>query len=73
MESLRAKLATFTFAAQIVSEEHDDIGRSHRNRTTGEAAASGNIEDNEDDDATATSMNAPEALSNMELCSVNCK
>ena len=81
MESLRATLDTFTLAAQTVSVEHDDnidddIGRSQRNRTTGEsavAAASGNIEDDEEEDATATSINAPEALSNMQLCSVTCR
>ena len=82
MESLRATLDTFTLAAHNSSVEHDDDddddddddGRSQRNRTTGEAAAaaaSGNIED--EDDATDTSMNAPEALSNMQLCSVTCR
>ena len=82
MESLRTTLETFTLAAHKFSVEHDDnidddTGRSQRNRTTGEAAvaSSGNIEDDydEDDDATATSMNAPEALSNMQLCSVMCR
>ena len=75
MESLRATLDTFTLAAHKTFVEHGDAVRSHRNRTTGEAAAaaaSGNIED-DNDDATATSMNAPEALSNMQLCSVMCR
>ena len=79
MESLRDTLDTFTLVAQMAWVEHDanindDARRSQRNRTTGDAAAvsSANIED-EDDDATATSMNAPEALSNMELCNVACR
>ena len=76
MESLRATLDTFTLAAQTVSVEHDDdAGRSHRNRTTGEVLVncSSDQKDEDEDDATATSMNAPEALSNMQLCSVMCR
>ena len=73
MELLSATLETFTLAAQMVSVEHDDdddAGRSQRNRTTGEEAeaAPANI----DEDATATSIKAPDALSNMQLCSVTC-
>ena len=72
MASLKVKVEIFTLAAHKVSAEHDAAGRSQRNRTTDEAAPA-NTSADEDEDATTTSINAPEALSNIQLRNVACK